>query len=998
MLMVHKFLLFLASLICSYALAQDLGDLINNAYTFDDRFPRETVYLHLDNASYIQGDTLWYKAFVVRASTLRPDSTLSRTLYVEFLNDAGTLLQRSILRLDSVGQAYGNFALTPPLQNGFYEIRAYTRAMTNWLPDRAALHSSKEPQPQAGYFSRVFPLFEIPKKALPGDFTQLEIQHPEVEQDFKLPHERPYNFGRKKDRRIELYPEGGRLSSGTRAHVAYRLTDGTGMPTEDSISVFSADGRLLCKSAPEYEGMGTFVLPSTEDGVYVQVKDRREKHLLPHPNPTAIALHAYEGVDDESGQPIINLDLQPAKGMIVQDEDGDDVPLRVAVVVFSREVPYKVFPLELFEGITTLVVDAVDFKDGINRIEVLDAEGHPLAWRLISTQHIALECTAHESVPASTLTDAAAASVNHSEGKRAIVQVRQNAESYEAFDPIAIELELKDENGKPLPFTELSVSIRDERGDLILDEQPSLSTQLQFVGELQGYIHQPEACLRGHDASHHRALDLLMQVHGWRPETMEQLCMTDSFFVNQPMEDFPIIRGRVIKDNDRMQPYANMDLGLKMYNRFWHVLSADTKTNNEGVFAFESHEDFMDDYTTEFSVTNSNGNKVWHRVMLDQWFGPKPKKYDARELTLSQPIRPTRLASSGQNAREGQGTQTGSSSAHSASTKTNGASFDNGDDLLFQWTDTIPRTVSQHIGEVVIKHKRSFTFELVGQEFDRYVYGGGEAHSIRHSDTYFNVDLELQRVRDAGIDLFSIRNFLTYLIGDKDITLNPDPMITGGATSNVAIQHNNIERLAEQQEGGQEAPETYSAGRNNGAVDVEKMIDRENEIKNESGIPQTLNIKGLEYYVIVNNGADVPENMLNMQMPEQLKSVIVSYNAAWATQLWNKHHFGEDRHFDGVIYVHTRPDWYNYKNVKGIQKRTLHGITHPLQFKGPDYRRVDAENPEDFRRTLYWNPCLKTDAEGKATAIFFANARWRQYLRITVRGITADGRTIEYDR
>lgn len=130
--MKRSILLLVLTALCSCAFAQDLGQLIENAYTFNDRFPRETVYLHTDNASYIQGDTLWYKAYVVRASTLRPDSTLSRTLYVELLNDAGTLLQRSVLRLDSIGQAHGNFALTPPLQNGFYEIRAYTRAMTNW--------------------------------------------------------------------------------------------------------------------------------------------------------------------------------------------------------------------------------------------------------------------------------------------------------------------------------------------------------------------------------------------------------------------------------------------------------------------------------------------------------------------------------------------------------------------------------------------------------------------------------------------------------------------------------------------------------------------------------------------------------------------------------------------------------------------------------------------------------------------------------------------------
>lgn len=938
--MKRSILLLVLTALCSCAFAQDLGRLIENAYTFDDRFPRETVYLHTDNASYIQGDTLWYKAYVVRASTLRPDSTLSRTLYVELLNDAGALLQRSILRLDSIGQAHGNFALTPPLQNGFYEIRAYTRAMTNWF--------GAQDEGAKGYFSRVFPLFELPKKALPGDFTQLDIQRPESEVDFKLPHERPYDFGKKGDRNLEFFPEGGRLASRTRAHIAYRLTDGHGMPAEDSIAVYTAQGELLCKSAPEHEGMGSFVLASAHDGAYAQVVGKREKFALPHPAADAIALHAYEGLDDETGVPVLNVDLQPAAGMVVADEEGDEEPLRIAVVAFSRETPYEVYPLELFNGITTLVIDRKDQKPGINRFEVVDAEGKSLASRFVF-------------------------SPTPSAGPQ--ITVRQNAESYEAYEPIAIELELKDEDGQPLPFTDLSVSVRDERGDLILDTQPSLSTQLNFASELQGYVHQPEAYLASDDVAHRRALDLLLQVQGWSPETMAQLCQLDSFGVRQPMEDSPIIRGRVIKDNDNLKPYPNMDLGMTMYNQYWHVLSATSKTDDEGVFAFEAQDDFVGDFTTEFSVKNEKGKPVWHRVMLDQWFAPKVKKYSPYEMALKAPLQLPPIRVPEALAEEEQ-------------------------ELLFEWTDTIPRAVKRNLDEVIVKKKRPFVFELIGQEFDRYTYGGGEAHSIRHSDTFFNVDLELQRVRDAGIDVFYIGDFICYLIGDMDKAINPDPMIHGTTPTDLVTHAQTIESIAKQLSGAKDERGEITPDKVDGTYDTERIDEFETDIAGNSYIPEILRTKGMQFYVIVNNHANLPVNQYNMQMPEQLKSIIVSYDATWANSVWNMYHpLSENHeHFDGIIYVHTRPDWYNYKYVKGVTKRTLHGFTEPAEFKGPDYRRTDPENPEDFRRTLYWNPRLTTDANGRATAIFFANARWRQRLRITVRGITPDGRVIEYDR
>lgn len=92
------------------------------ASAFDYNFPREKVFLHLDNNAYFEGETLWFKAYVVRASSLKP-RPLSRVLYVELLSDAGALMQRKLLRLDSLGQANGEFDLELPVRSGYYEVR-----------------------------------------------------------------------------------------------------------------------------------------------------------------------------------------------------------------------------------------------------------------------------------------------------------------------------------------------------------------------------------------------------------------------------------------------------------------------------------------------------------------------------------------------------------------------------------------------------------------------------------------------------------------------------------------------------------------------------------------------------------------------------------------------------------------------------------------------------------------------------------------------------------
>ena len=111
---------------------------------FNLLYPQEKVYLHFDNTGYFIGETIWFKAYVVRADTKKP-TDLSGVLYVELLNAAGDVVERRKLKMEE-GQARGDIRLDKLLVSGFYEVRAYTRYMTNWGTGAC--------------FSRVFPIFE----------------------------------------------------------------------------------------------------------------------------------------------------------------------------------------------------------------------------------------------------------------------------------------------------------------------------------------------------------------------------------------------------------------------------------------------------------------------------------------------------------------------------------------------------------------------------------------------------------------------------------------------------------------------------------------------------------------------------------------------------------------------------------------------------------------------------------------------------------------------
>ena len=71
---------------------------------------QEKVFLHLDNNCYFVGDTIWYKAYVVRADD-HCTSDMSRILYVELLNEQGYLVERQQLMMEEEAQAWGQIAL-----------------------------------------------------------------------------------------------------------------------------------------------------------------------------------------------------------------------------------------------------------------------------------------------------------------------------------------------------------------------------------------------------------------------------------------------------------------------------------------------------------------------------------------------------------------------------------------------------------------------------------------------------------------------------------------------------------------------------------------------------------------------------------------------------------------------------------------------------------------------------------------------------------------------
>ena len=234
-----------------------LASFVENINTFNHLYPQEKVYLHFDNTGYFSGETIWFKAYVVVAENHLP-TVLSRVLYVELLSPEGSIVEQKKLKIEN-GQCHGDFFLKPEQYAGFYDIRAYTKVMLNYGEETI--------------FSRVFPVFDIPKKE--GQYDQLKMSlRPNSK---KLPEERKKEEKRN-DVNIRFYPEGGELVNGLLSNVTFKATDKQGQNISLSGIVYNAQKEKVVSFATVHNGMGSFAISPEEGKQTVEVEYEGKKY------------------------------------------------------------------------------------------------------------------------------------------------------------------------------------------------------------------------------------------------------------------------------------------------------------------------------------------------------------------------------------------------------------------------------------------------------------------------------------------------------------------------------------------------------------------------------------------------------------------------------------------------------------------------------------------------------------------------------------------------
>lgn len=290
----------------------------------------EKVFLHLDRTGYVTGETMWFKGYVVDASSHQP-THLSKVLYIEILSaNNSAVLQTSIALEDGLGS--GSLFIPATIDNGNYTVRAYTKWMRNF--------------PSEYYFEQA-----------------ITIINP-----FKSPERVASKASKKLD--AQFLPEGGNLVDGLTSRVAFRITNDLGKGIDCSGTVLNQNNETITTFTTTRFGLGSFeITPRGGQQYRIVLKDRYGEesiHSFPQVQPSGYAMNLSE--ENQS----VNINIRSR---------SISSPL-VYVFIHGRQQIISVSHGFLNEGSYTVTIPKADFVEGINHITIFNDQLQPVVERL----------------------------------------------------------------------------------------------------------------------------------------------------------------------------------------------------------------------------------------------------------------------------------------------------------------------------------------------------------------------------------------------------------------------------------------------------------------------------------------------------------------------------------------------------------------------------------------------------------------------------------------
>lgn len=316
----------------------------------------EKAYFHTDRDIYAQGDTLWFKAYLVNGQNNKPASS-SGNLYVELIStDSVKIMLREIIRMEN-GLGHGDMVLDDSLRSGHYILRAYTNWMRNFgynfvfKKDITILNTKAVPEASVS----------ISTKKENNKQTAAATEYQPAPATATLPI-------------VRFYPEGGSLVNGISSFVGVKAEDGYGKGMFAKGAVLSASGDTVSHFTCDSLGIGIFALLPLAGQSYhavVEFGNRHDQFQLPAALSTGLALQV------RATDSVIHSMVRAAG---VGDSTISMVTKHTGNTILSQQFNLK-------EGQVAFKISTTSLPEGISAITIYNQQHKPECERLVYVYH-----------------------------------------------------------------------------------------------------------------------------------------------------------------------------------------------------------------------------------------------------------------------------------------------------------------------------------------------------------------------------------------------------------------------------------------------------------------------------------------------------------------------------------------------------------------------------------------------------------------------------------
>ena len=853
-------------------------------------------------------------------------SNVSRVLYAELYNQDGYLVERQLVEMKN-GKGHGNFVLADTLYGGYYELRAYTRWQLNW---------GQQQHPHTKFAEKWF-FNKAMAREYYRDYDKLYSRvfpvysKPKVAGEFYhdmtvRPLRRVYKEEDKSGLVLSCYPEGGRLVGGAPCRLAFEVATEEGEWQTGSLRILDSNGAVVTEGQTVSRGRGKVSFAPQAGASYTALFTTPDGRTAKSEVKRVAADGVALSVERQADEWVVN--IQP-RGVAAQQALGLTLMHEGRVERFE--------PLDaMTDGEATLRYRIDQLPAGVNQATVFDAQGRVWADRLFFV--------AKPTLIQPSLTISGVKS------------------EYQPYEQASLQIECPTISSSGEAPT-LSLSVRDAGAQDYTFDNGNILTEMLLSSEIKGFVPDAAYFFERDDEEHQVALDLLMMTQGWRRFDWHTMATPGAFTLSHPAEYTQVLSGIV------------------------HKYTGTNKEDEIREKDLADHQQFMEADAQD---------------LQSQWDAMDAAEGDQLEMSNEEAFNQLLESTRNYQVREGQHRVTGDMAA---------ARFYEDEGRLKHEVQVHaefvqPGSKEGVIGDAVTQKGR---FRMQVPDFEGYCLlylGASDTTQWRKGEKHMWVSMDEEEYPEFYVRLsFPYPRFVKpynyyhtqYAPTPEGVTQALDFVPDGGTVMNTvtvrarrrglrafdatkpAFVLDAYEAFNEVVDAGLSV--AWFQGHDRFMTDIARTYIGDMNMERTYPMEARYNTKNSTFY-------HSPSVLNEYNYLYNLDKVYVYTD--YSPRREGSTAFSQDNQPTVTIDL-RRPEDQGKRVTYRDRRYVLQGFNVADDFYQPDYSQHPLpQGQQDYRRTLYWNPNLKLDDEGRATVTFFTGSR-PTTIAVDANGQAADG-------